>query len=119
MIKKIAKATHEQSEAAEFVSRIMENMKEITSQVNRATVEQTKGSTQIADSAVTVNEMIQYIHKAINGQKIESEKVIKNLENIVGVIKANSNSVKDMEEAVKVLSSQVHTLKEEMGKFSI
>jgi len=119
MIKKIAKATQEQSEAAEFVSRVMENMQDITGKVNKATVEQTKGSKQIANSIVTVNEMIQYIHKAIDGQKTESENVIENLEHIADVIKANNESVKDMEEAVKVLSSQVHVLKEEMNKFSV
>lgn len=119
MIKKIAKATQEQSDAAEFVSQTMENMKDLASQVNKATDEQTKGSKQIANVAVAVTEMVQQIHKAVAGQKTENEKVTKNLQHIVDVIQANSLSVKEMDEAVKVLTSQVQTLKDEMGRFSI
>lgn len=119
MIKKIGKAMQEQSEAAEFVSQIMENMKDLASQVNQATDEQTKGSKQIAGSTVTVTEMVQHIHKAVNGQKAENMNVIKNLQDIVDVIKKNSGIVKEMGEAVRVLASQVHTLKDEMGRFSI
>ncbi|MBI3755935.1 MAG: HAMP domain-containing protein [Deltaproteobacteria bacterium] len=119
MSKKIAKATQEQSEAAEFVSHIMENMKDLASQVNRATEEQTKGSRQIANSTVSVNEMVQRIHRAVDGQRAENVNVIKNLQDIVDVIKKNNGIVKEMDEAVKVLSSQVHTLKGEMGRFTI
>ncbi len=119
IIKKIAKATQEQSEGTKFVSQIMENMKELTGRVNKATEEQTKGSRQIANSTVSVTDMVQHIHKAALGQKAESARVIKNLHNIVDVIKTNSAIVKEMGEAVKVLSSQVQTLKDEMGRFSI
>lgn len=87
--------------------------------MNKATEEQTKGSRQIANSTVSVTDMVQHIHKAALGQKAESARVIKNLHNIVDVIKTNSAIVKEMGEAVKVLSSQVQTLKDEMGRFSI
>lgn len=119
MGKKIAKATQEQSEAAEFVSQTMENMKDLASQVNKATEEQTKGSRQIANSTVSVTEMVQRIHRAVDGQRAENVNVIKNLQDIVDVIKKNSGIVKEMDEAVKVLSSQVHTLKDDMGRFKI
>lgn len=119
MGKKIAKATQEQSDAAEFVSQTMENMKELAKRVNKATEEQTKGSKQIANSTVSVTEMVQNIHRAVNGQKTEAMNVIKNLQDIVDVIKKNNVIVKEMDEAVQVLSSQVQTLKDEMGRFQV
>lgn len=119
MINKIAKATQQQNAAAEFVSHIIENMKDLTGRVNKATEEQTQGSKQIASSTMTINDMIQHIHKAVHGQKTESENVMKNLQYIVDVIKANNDIVLEMNDAVNVLVSQVQTLKDEMGRFSI
>ena len=94
-------------------------MKDLTDQVNKATEEQTQGSKHIASSTTTLNEMIQHINRAVQGQKAESGNVIKNLQYVVDVIMANSDVVQEMNEAVNVLISQVQTFKDEMGRFSI
>ncbi|MBI5286536.1 MAG: methyl-accepting protein, partial [Deltaproteobacteria bacterium] len=119
MVQNIVRATQEQTEGAKFVSYRMENMKALTEGVKKATVEQARGSRQIANSTVILNDMINQIHRAVQGQGVESERLMENLEKIVAVVEANVVAIKRMEEVAKVLSAQVNTLKEEVGRFTL
>ncbi len=117
MVSEIAKATTEQSKGAILINKATEKMSDVANLVKSATAEQLINIKQIAESIELVSEKNRQIAKAINEQKISSKQIFSYFEKIKDIPKNNLNTVSEIKQALKRLSTNMDFIIKEMEKY--
>jgi methyl-accepting chemotaxis protein len=117
MAHQIARAAGEQKTGSEQIMRASERMRELTRFVKNSTEEQAKGSKDITASAENTTAKIGMVHRAAGEVQAGSDLIVKAIDRIKAVAKANADLAAGMHVAMDVLASQSEALNKEIEKF--
>jgi methyl-accepting chemotaxis protein len=117
MAHQIARAAAEQKTGSEQIRRASERMRELTRFVKNSTDEQAKGSKDITASAENTTTKVGLVHRAAGEVQAGSDLIVKAIDRIKGIAKANADLAAGLHVAMEVMASQSEALKKEIEKF--
>jgi methyl-accepting chemotaxis protein len=117
MAHQIARAAGEQKTGSEQIMRASERMRELTLFVKNSTGEQAKGSKDITAAAENTTAKIGMVHRAAGEVQAGSDLIVKSIDRIKTIAKANADLAAGLHVAMDVLASQSEALKKEIEKF--
>lgn len=119
MVSQISVATQQQSRGSALILKATEEMKSASLQVKRNAEEQLQGSKLITKSIENITDMLYSINQSQQDQKKSSSHVIQLMERIKVVSHKSTDSARQLIEVVDALSSEGEKLKAETRKFQL
>jgi len=119
IMRDIARATSEQSQAAKNVTKAVEDMNRLTASVTQSTREQAGGVKQIVKASEDMAQMTEKVKNATSEQKRGGEGVVKAVENISDIAKTNLSAVEQLSNSAKDLAKQSEALIEMVQEFKV
>ncbi len=119
MAHQFASAANEQKTGSEQIMRAAEKMRELTRFVKTSTEEQARAGTDITASVEQMNSKIEMVNRATEEVRAGSDLIVKAIERIKGIAKANVDMAAGLNVAMDVMSRQSGTLNKEIEKFKM
>jgi methyl-accepting chemotaxis protein len=117
MTHQIARAVVEQKTGSEQIMRASERMRELTRFVKKSTDEQAKGGKDITAAVENMSSRIGLVNRAAGEVQAGSDLIVKSIERIKGIAKANAELAAALHDAMDTAASQSESLKKEIEKF--
>ncbi len=115
----VKRATQEQSHATEGITRGVAGMSELAKDVKMAAQSQRKECARINTLVETVANEIKQIHEATQDQRAQGDQIIEALHIFREVSRQNAESRCEMEGSLKELSEHSAQLAQEVGRFDL
>jgi methyl-accepting chemotaxis protein len=119
MFQNIAAAATEQSVASGQIIETTEEMRGLASCVTTAAAEQSSTITRIGYASERTKEMAETILDATREEARGSERIVSNIQDILGITDSNANALKSLDRMVQMLSGRVGQLKEKIDRFKL
>ncbi len=119
MLEQIASSIGQQTASTRNLSNAAESMKNIAAKVKNSTLEQGRGSQQIAQSMEHIQQMIEVIDDATRAQHDRSNEVVESVAMVHRIAEENAGRTGDMDSVIKNLSEQAALLQKEIGAFKV
>ena len=97
----------------------VENMREMSGHVRRATAEQTRGSRSVTHAIGNVSGMIAAIHRATSDQAETSDQFLKGLAAVSSSIASNLAAAERLRQALEGLRGHAHAIATELAGFTV
>jgi methyl-accepting chemotaxis protein len=118
-VQQIATATSEQARGSEQIMKSAEKMRSITKHVERSSQEQARGSKQVTQAIESISEMVHHLNRAQKDQARGSDQVMGAVMEIKQVAEAQTDAVRDLEQAIADLAGQADVLRGEVRRFKL
>jgi methyl-accepting chemotaxis protein len=113
----ISRATVEQSRGSENIIRAIENMKEMAEQLRKATIEQKSGASLIAKAGEGTSLLAQEVRKSAQEGSDLSDQAVGEVKNIAASAKETLDISSRMKEIVEKFEALSHNLKNTLSHF--
>ncbi len=117
MSHQISRAAAEQKAGSEQIARATDRMRELTHFVKNSTGEQAKGSKDITATVENMSSKIGLVNRAAVEVQAGSDLIVKAIERIKEIAKANADLAGGLHVAMDVMATQSDMLKKEIEKF--
>ncbi len=117
MAHQFASAANEQKAGSDQIMRAAERMREITRFVKSSTDEQAKAGKDIAAAMEQMSSKIGMVNRATGEVQAGSDLIVKAIDQIKVIAKANLDRAASLDVAMDVMSKQANALTKEIGKF--
>lgn len=119
MAHQFARAANEQKAGSEQITRAAEKMREITRFVKNSTHEQAQAGKDISAAMEEMSAKIGMVNRATGEVQAGSDLIVKAIDRIKEIAKANLDMAAGLNVAMDVMSKQSNTLTKEIEKFRI
>jgi methyl-accepting chemotaxis protein len=119
MVSQVAKATSEQSKGANLITKATEKVRDVANRVKLATEEQQMSARFISESMEQISEKSHQIAKAINEQRAGSNQIFISIEKIKDIPKNNIGIISDIDQSLKGLFKNTEKVNRQMQRFKI
>ncbi|MBI4684035.1 MAG: HAMP domain-containing protein [Nitrospirae bacterium] len=115
----ISRATKEQDKGGRLVIDAVEKIKEISRQVKNATAEQSEASKHISKASGNVSQQAEQIADATAKQQEKSKEIVSSIESIKKIAAESVNISNQMNAAVRSMEEEAKSLLLELQKFKV
>ncbi|HMK50005.1 MAG TPA: hypothetical protein VK435_08130, partial [Thermodesulfovibrionales bacterium] len=119
MVSQVAKATSEQSKGANLITKATEKVRDVANRVKLATEEQQMSARFISESMDQISEKSHQIAKAINEQRAGSNQIFISIEKIKDIPRNNMDFIADIDDSLKTLLKTSDTIDRQMERLKI
>lgn len=119
MSERIAAATQEQSRGSGHIMTAAERMKDITSTLKTSVKKQAGANIQITQTINGFVGMVGHVRQSINEQKIGASQILTAVEDVRKAARGNMEKAKETNKSIKDMNLQITALIKEVNRFKI